>query len=188
MRSNKHLILTLIALIIVAALYRIIPGRPFGFAPQWAMSLFAGAVIKDKKWALAIPIFSLFISDMIYQLLFIKGLSSIPGLYPGQITNYILFAGMTLIGFFMKKISVANIVLFSLIICMTFFLLSNYFVWSNNAGFFRPKTINGLILTYIDGLPFLGYSILSTFVFSAILFGGWKLLTANKNTPALASK
>jgi hypothetical protein len=188
MRSNKHLVLTLIVLIIVAALYRIIPERPFGFAPQWAMCLFAGAVIRDKKWAFAIPVFSLFISDLIYQLLYIKGLSSMPGFYSGQITNYLLFAGMTIIGFFMKKINVANVVLYSLIICSAFFLLSNYFVWSNNAGFFRPHTFNGLILTYMDGLPFFGYSILSTLMFSAVLFGGWKLITAKKNIPALAAK
>jgi hypothetical protein len=40
----------------------------------------------------------------------------------------------------------------------------------------------------MDGLPFFGYSILSTLMFSAVLFGGWKLITAKKNIPALAAK
>ena len=54
---KKSIIWALILLIVVAAVYRVIPGRPWGFAPQWAMALFAGAMIKDKKWAFALPLF-----------------------------------------------------------------------------------------------------------------------------------
>jgi hypothetical protein len=57
MKSNKNLWVTLVLMIIVAALYRIIPDRPMGFAPQLAMALFGGAVIKDKKLAFAFPSF-----------------------------------------------------------------------------------------------------------------------------------
>jgi hypothetical protein len=163
-------------LIVVAALYRVIPERPFGFAPHWAMALFGGAVIKDRKWAFAFPIFSMFVSDVIYHFLYINGLTSISGFYPGQLTNYLLFAGMTLIGFFMKRITVINIVLFSFIVCISFYLLSNFFVWNSGSGFGRPHTFEGLLLCYADGLPFLGYSILSTLLFSGLLFGAWKLV------------
>jgi len=61
MKSSKNIVWSFILLVIVAALYRIIPGRPFGFAPQWAMAVFAGAVIRDKKWAFIIPVLSMFI-------------------------------------------------------------------------------------------------------------------------------
>ena len=47
---NKKIAWSLALLIVVGAVYRIIPDRPLGFAPQIAMALFAGAVIKDKKW------------------------------------------------------------------------------------------------------------------------------------------
>lgn len=176
MRSNKHLVLTLLLLIIVAAFYRVIPDRPMGFAPHWAMALFAGAVIKDRKWAFAFPIFSMFVSDLIYHLLYINGMTSISGFYPGQFTNYVLFASMTLIGFFMNRINVRNIIMFSFIICISFYLLSNFFVWNSGAGFARPHTFEGLMLCYADGLPFLGYSIAATILFSGVLFGGWKLI------------
>ena len=102
--KSKNILITLALMIIVAALYRVIPDRPMGFAPHWAMALFAGAVIRDKKLAFAFPIFSMFISDVIYHLLFINGLTSISGFYEGQFTNYLLFAGMTIIGFLMNKI------------------------------------------------------------------------------------
>ena len=98
MNSNKTLILTFLMLVIVAALYRVIPDRPLGFAPQWAMALFAGAVIKNRKWAIAFPILSMLISDLIYQYMYAQGLSDIPGFYEGQATNYVLFTAMTVIG------------------------------------------------------------------------------------------
>ena len=132
MSQNKNILVTLILMIVVAAFYRVIPDRPMGFAPHLAMALFGGAVIKDKKLAFAFPIFSMFISDVVYHLLYVNGLTSISGFYEGQFTNYLLFAGMTSIGLLMRKVNVMNIVIFSLIICTAFFLLSNFFVW--NAG------------------------------------------------------
>lgn len=177
MRSNKNLLLTLLIMIVVAALYRVIPDRPFGFAPHWAMALFGGAAIKDKRLAFAFPVLSMFISDVIYQLLYINGLTDIPGFYSGQLTNYLLFAALTLIGFFMKKITVGNIAVYSVIVCTAFFLLSNFFVWNNGGGWGRPHTFEGMIQTYVDGLPFYGMSIVATLAFSAILFGAWRLIT-----------
>lgn len=180
MRSNKNLIVTLLIMIVVAALYRVIPGRPFGFAPHWAMALFGGAVIKDKKLAFAFPIFSMFISDVLYHLLYINGLTPIAGFYGGQITNYLLFAAMTAIGFLMRKITVLNIAVYSVIICTAFFLLSNFVVWNGGGGWFRPHTFDGLIQTYVDGLPFYGNSIIATLAFSTVLFGAWKLIAGFK--------
>jgi hypothetical protein len=184
MRSNKHLVPTLILLIIVAALYRVIPNRPMGFAPHLAMALFAGSVIRDRKWAFAFPIFSMFISDLIYEFIFQAGLTRLSGFYEGQLTNYALFAAMTVIGFYMKKISVKNIVLFSLYVCVAYFVLSNFFVWVNGAGFARPKTFEGLILCYTDALPFFGYSVAATVLFSGILFGAWKLVADRQKAKA----
>jgi hypothetical protein len=184
MKSNKNLTLILLLLIVVAAFYRIIPNRPMGFAPHLAMALFAGAVIRDKKWAFAFPIFSMFISDLIYQLLYIKGLTTLSGFYEGQITNYLLFAGLVVIGFFMKKINVVNTVVFSLSECALFFILSNFFVWVNGAGFGRPKTAAGLIQCYADALPFFGNSVLATLFFSGILFGAYLLIRSSNSVPA----
>ena len=67
MKSSKNLIIAFIVLIIVASLYRVFP-RPVNFAPHIAMALFGGAVISDKKWAFALPIFSMFLSDLLYHI------------------------------------------------------------------------------------------------------------------------
>ena len=180
MNSNKNILVTLVLMIVVAAMYRVIPDRPMGFAPHWAMALFGGAVIKDKKLAFAFPIFSMFISDIIYHLLYINGLTSISGFYEGQFTNYILFAGMTAVGMLMRKVNVQNVIVFSLIICTAFFLLSNFFVWNAGSGWGRPYNFAGLMQAYEDSLPFYRNSIIATLLFSGVLFGAWKLISRFK--------
>ena len=63
MKLNKSVLIAFGLLILSASLYRAWPGRPFGFAPQMAMALFAGAMIKDKRWAFVLPLLSMFLSD-----------------------------------------------------------------------------------------------------------------------------
>ena len=179
MKQNKNIIWTLVLLIIVAALYRVIPDRQPGFAPQIAMALFAGAVIKDRKWAFALPIFSMFISDVLYHFLYINGIGSMPGFYVGQWQVYLLFAAMTFIGFAIKRVTVLNVLGGSIIAPTVFFLLSNFIVWSGwqgTRGFNRPKTFEGLMMCYVDALPFYLTSLIATVIFSTLLFGIWYLL------------
>lgn len=156
------------------------PGRPFGFAPQIAMAIFGGAIIKDKKFAFLLPILSMFVSDALYQLLYINGVGNISGFYSGQLTNYILFGLMTFFGFFIKNFNIGKIALASVAAPTTYFFISNFMVWASNsplAGLGRQKTFNGLLLTLNDGVPFYYWSIAATLIFSAILFGSYYLIT-----------
>ena len=178
MNPSKNIIWSFLLLVIVAALYRIIPGRPFGFAPQWAMAVFAGAVIKDKKWAFIMPVLSMFVSDLLYQVLYLGGISNMPGFYEGQWQNYLLFTLLVLVGLAIKKLNVLQIGAASVIAPTLYFLVSNFLVWASNGairGLDRPKTFNGLLLCYTDGIPFYKMSILATLVFSTILFGSYIL-------------
>jgi hypothetical protein len=174
--SKNNIVGSFLLLVIVAALYRIIPGRPFGFAPQWAMAVFAGAVIKDKRWAFVMPVLSMFISDLLYQILYMGGLTSMQGFYEGQWQNYLLFTLLVFVGLAVKKLNVLRIVVASIAAPTFYFMVSNFLVWASNGatrGLDRPKTFNGLMLCYADGIPFYKTSILATLVFSAILFGSY---------------
>ncbi|HEV3222355.1 MAG TPA: DUF6580 family putative transport protein [Puia sp.] len=179
MKSSNKIIWSFLLLVIIAALYRIIPGRPYGFAPQWAMAVFAGAVIKDKKWAFLIPVLSMFISDLLYQVLYIGGLTNMQGFYEGQWQNYVLFTLLVFVGIAIRKMNVLQIVAASLAAPSLYFIVSNFLVWASNGttrGLDRPKTIKGLMLCYSDGIPFYITSILATLVFSAILFGTYAFI------------
>ena len=189
MKLSKAILWSFLLLVVVAALYRVIPGRPYGFAPQWAMAVFAGAVIKDRKFALIIPILSMFFSDMFYQILYSSGLSNMPGFYEGQWQNYILFGLLTFIGFLIRRINVFNVFIASLAAPTVYFILSNFVLWAGwtgTRGLGRPKTWDGLMLCYTDALPFYRTSVIATLVFSAILFGSYYLISRNVSKTAAA--
>lgn len=186
MKINKSVLLAFGLLIAVSALYRVWDGRPFGFAPQIAMAIFGGAIIKDKRLAFVLPLISMFVSDSLYQLLYVNGLSEIPGFYSGQAIHYILFAGLTVFGFALKRLSVLNVATFSVSGSLIFFIASNFTVWLGGGGFNRPKTFDGLLMCYNDAIAFYReYGVVSGFAgnillgdlfFVALLFGGFFLL------------
>ena len=174
---NKNILTGLFLMVLATALYRIIPNRAFGFAPQIAVAIFAGALFNNnKKYAFLLPLISMLISDGIFQLLYLNGLSTIPGFYNGQLLNYILFIGLTCFGFFIKNNNITSIAGASLAAPTTYFLLSNFFVWLGGGGYHHPKTMEGLMLTLTDGLPFYKGSLLATVLFSAIFFGTYFLV------------
>jgi hypothetical protein len=186
MKNKKTIIVSLILLIVVSAVYRVLP-RPtglYGFAPQIAMAIFGGAIFRnDKKWAFALPIISMFVGDLLFQILYNNGLTQLYGFYPGQLQNYILFAALTMIGFLIKKINVLNVLIAAIASPTIYFLISNFLVWAGNnqatRGLDRPRTFNGLMLCYNDGLPFYPGSLIGTVFFSTILFGGYYLIKRN---------
>jgi hypothetical protein len=188
MKINKSILVSFILLVVVSALYRAWDGRPFGFAPQMAMAIFGGAVIKDKRWAILMPLLSIFLSDLLYEVLYINGLSTIKGFYfgDGQVTNYLLILGLTLFGFLMRRINILNVIAFSISGSLLYFIASNFFTWLGGGGFARPKTWDGLLLCYNDALAFYreyglikgfaGNIVLGDLFFSFILFGSYYLL------------
>ncbi|PWT95361.1 MAG: hypothetical protein C5B52_18085 [Bacteroidetes bacterium] len=189
MKLDKLTIFSFLALIVIAAVYRIIPDRAPGFAPQIAMAFFGGSVIKDKKWAFALPILSIFISDLLYQGMYSLGWTIIPGFYNGQLTNYILFALITALGFLIRKPSFFNIALMSVVAPTIYFFLSNFAVWfSGVGGLQRPRTFEGLMQAITDGLPFYRNSIVATLFFAGLLFGGYSILKNYVLKPDLANK
>lgn len=186
MKITKQAVIIFILLVVIASLYRVMSDRPFGFAPQWAMAIFAGAVISNKKFSFLLPLLSMFVSDALYEIFYRAGVGTIPGFYQGQITNYILFTAMTVFGFLITKISFKRILGAAIAAPSAFFLLSNFFVWSSSmpdAGYSRPKTFNGLLMCYNDGLPFYQWSIAATLIFSAILFGSYYFVTKSVAAP-----
>lgn len=180
MKLNKSNLVILFILVLACALYRVWDTRPMGFAPQIAMALFAGSVIRDKRFAFLFPILSLFISDLLYQFLYVQGLATIKGFYSGQIVNYLLIASVTIIGFFINKNKVGQIFAGSLAGAAYFFLISNFMVWIgggwdiNNQPY--PRSFSGLMLCYTEALPFFKWSVASTLLFNGVFFGCFYLL------------
>jgi hypothetical protein len=191
MKNSKQLAISFLILIVAASLYRVMPGRPYGFAPMIAMAIFGGSVIKDKKFAFLFPLLAMFISDGFYQLLYINGVGNIPGFYEGQLINYILFGGLTVFGFFIKNFNIKKIALASFAAPTVYFLISNFLVWASAspmAGLSRPKTFAGLMMCYGDGLPFYPWSVASSFIFSALFFGSYYFMITRPRKAEIVAK
>jgi hypothetical protein len=189
MKINKNTIWSFVLLVIIASLYRIIPSRPGGFAPQIAMALFAGSIIKDKKYSFLLPLLSMLVSDVLYEILYQNGLTPIAGFYSGQYINYILFAGLTVIGFWVKKNNVAHIIGGSLAATTLYFLASNFLVWLSGTGINNlpyAKSWAGIVECYTVALPFYVNSIYATLLFSGVLFGAYHLITKSSSKQVVA--
>lgn len=177
---------------LIASLYRIMPGRPLGFAPQIAMALFAGSIVKDKKFAFILPLFSMFVSDLLYEVLYSFNIAAVPGFYEGQLLNYVLIGAVTFIGFAVNSKKILQIIAGSFAGAIAYFFLSNLAVWLggglalNNLPY--PKTAEGLLTCLTAGLPFLKGSLYATLFFSGILFGGYYLLEKFGYTRAVLAK
>lgn len=186
MKWNKSTTWAFVLLLLVASLYRAWDGRPFGFAPQMAMALFGGAVIRDKRFAVLLPLLSLLVSDCVYQVLYVNGLSDIQGFYDGQWLNYLLFIGISCFGMLMKKVNFRNVLGFTIGGSLLYFLLSNFGVWAAGAGLQRPLTFEGLLLCYGDAIAFYrdygvikgfyGNQLIGDLFFSTLLFGAYTVV------------
>ena len=188
MKSNKKLIWSLIVIVVVAAIYRVIPDRPMGFAPQLAIALFSGAMIQDKKLAFLFPIVSMLLSDLLYEGLFAAGWAPYGGFYGGMWINYLLFASVTVFGMLIKKINVKNVVAFSLAGPTYFFLVSNFLTWAGVGDWIEyPKTWGGLMTCYAAGIPFYKGSLIATLGFSALFFGTWYLVGKKETKTVVAA-
>lgn len=180
MKIDKSILVSFVLLVLIASLYRIMPGRPFGFAPQIAMALFSGSIINNKKYSFLLPILSMLVSDIIYEVLFRFHISPIAGFYNGQLVNYMLFAAVTVIGFRIKKENLLHIATGSIGGATFYFIASNFVVWVGGGlgldNLPYSKTWDGLMACYAAGIPFFKPSLFATLFFSAILFGGYFLL------------
>lgn len=156
-RINSGLLL----LIALAAMARLVP-HPFGVTPIGALGLFSGTHIKHR-WALIVPVAAVFIGDLIL------------GLYAAPVMAAVYFGFLTtvLVGRFVLA-SKRNPLRYCIAIiagAVCFYLISNIGMWW--VAF--PRTLEGLIACYIQGLPFLLRTLGGDFIYSLLMFGGYEL-------------
>jgi hypothetical protein len=171
-QSTSTLIIAVL-LIVIAALSRVIL-YPHNFSPIIGMAIFAGAVIKDKRLAFALPILAMFLSDVIFQVSDIAD-----GFWGwGQLVGYAILALITVIAFSMKKINVLSIAGYSIGSSLLFFFLSNsaFFIFDNPIYHLYPQNFSGYIASLAGGLPFLKNGVIADLVYSTVLFGTYFLV------------
>jgi Family of unknown function (DUF6580) len=169
MKFSKQTIVFFFTLVAVSTLVKVLCAPQIdlsGFTAVIAVSLFAGLTIQDKKLAFLFPLLTLFITDVLLQVLHALNLFPYSGFYSGQTINYILFVLLTLIGIVFRNYKTAGIIAAAFIGPTVFFLLSNFIVWKTQGTIMGyNKDISGLWQSYSFGLPFYRNSLISTFIF-----------------------
>ncbi|MFT3907983.1 MAG: hypothetical protein QM737_01045 [Ferruginibacter sp.] len=172
MKQNKTNLLLAVILILAAAISRVVL-YPNNYSPIIGMALFGGAIIKDKRFAFVLPIFAMFISDVMFEA---SGIAK--GFWGwGQLVGYGILALITVIGFRLKKVNAINVIGFSLISSVIFFVLSNltFFLIDNKIYHTYTNDLEGFKNCFVQALPFFKAHI--DLIFSAILFGSYYLIT-----------
>lgn len=151
----------LFSVIAAAVLLRLVPHVP-NVAPIGAMALFGGAQL-PKKHALTLPIGAMLVSDIFL------------GFHNTMVWVYASFILTVLIGMLLRsRVSAGNVILASLASSVLFYLITNFGVWL--FGSMYPKTLSGLMQSYIMGLPFFRNTLLGDLFYNGVFFGGYALL------------
>ncbi len=161
----NHKILWLFATIILLAMFRLTQWIP-NVSPIAAMALFAGAKFSDKKLAFIVPFLALFLSDMVL------------GFHNTMLFVYGAFALTVLIGIKIRQRQGALIIALSALgSSLLFFFITNAGAWMMYDTY--ATGIQGLLESYIAGIPFYRLTLVGDLFFTAILFGGYHLLSQN---------
>jgi len=187
MKFNYKLIL-FTALLVVAALFSKLYFSTklewSGFSPIIAIALLAGMIIKDKSASFLLPLASLFISDVIIEVLFRFKLFPYEGFYGYQLLNYALLLITTLVGWLVKGNKIGRIVGGAFIAPTLFYVFSNLTVWFSAS--FYTNDFNGLTECYTAALPFYFHSLIATFVFLPAFLFSFNYLSKSEKSLLLA--
>ena len=166
---KKNTFIVVVILIVATAIFSVV----LGFSPHIAVAVFSGALFaSNKKLAFMLPILTMLLSDVVFQVLYLTGKNTYPGFYGiDQLINYLMIAGLAFIGLYARGFKLTNILAANVAAPVVFFLVSNFFVWATFGGWHHPLTFSGLMACYVDGIPFFWKYLGSTLVFGTIFFG-----------------
>ena len=140
---------------------RLAPHAP-NIAPIGALALFVGTYL-PRRWGWALPLIAMLVSD--YMI----------GFYtPGVMASvYLSFAGITLIGWALRRQrSSLSIVAGALAGSTLFYLITNFAVWAYSDWY--PHTLSGLLSSYALALPFFRNTAVGDVLYSAAFFGAYE--------------
>ena len=153
---NRKLTIIYLMLIFSLSLSRIIPHPP-NFTPIISLAIIGPFLFGSIYLCLISILTSMIISDFFL------------GFYDGIIQIYIIISLICIIFNKLKEnISKMNLLYYSLAGSVIFFTLTNLSVWY--FGNLYTKDIDGLIYCYVMAIPFFTNTLLSTIIFSYLIF------------------
>ena len=149
----------IVGLILLGVAGRVIP-HPDNFTPLMAVALFGGATL-SARWAYAVPLVALVASDLVL----------------GQ-----AFDAMSVVvyGCFLASVGLGHLMgrhrtwtrtgVAALGASLLFYVATNFAVWLLPNELY-PHTVQGLLQSYVMGIPFFGNALAGDLFWTALLFG-----------------
>jgi hypothetical protein len=154
--------LFILVLILIAAGLRLSGILPYNFTPIAAIALFGGAMFQNRGLALLAPLSILFLTDLVI------------GFHDTMWAVYGSFLAIVLIGQAIRKNpTMLSAMGGALVGSVLFFLVTNAAVWYGSP--FYAQDLSGLLNSYALGLPFFRGTFAGDLLFTAVLFGSFKL-------------
>ena len=144
-----------IVLVSVAIFSRLIPHLP-NLTAIGGAALLAGATLRPRWMAFAVPMLALLISDAVL------------GFYSGMIFNYLAWGLIVFAATYLAEKGWAYRLVGAFSASLLFFAISNFGVWF--AGGLYSFTFSGLTECYVMALPFFATQILGDLLFTGALF------------------
>jgi hypothetical protein len=156
-RPELSLAMGLVALDVVA---RLAPHAP-NFTPVAASALFAGAVLRSRTLALAVPLAAMVISDLLI------------GWHDWRVMGvvYASLALPALLGMWGRARAAIVLVPLALSSSLLFFATTNFAVWAFSGMY--AHDLHGLVHCYVAALPFLQNTVIGDMFWTTLLFGAW---------------
>lgn len=150
---------------------RLLPHAP-GVWPFAASALFAGRVMRVPVLAVAVPLAAVIVSNVAFA-------------GDDWRITLVVCAAVTLpafAGILIRRWRGPLPVVVAMVSCsLIFFLATNFAVWAVSGMY--PLTWQGLVQCYVAALPFLDKTVLGDLFWTAVLFGGARLI---RQIPALS--
>lgn len=173
--NKNNLIITICLLLFFAIAVRLLPHAP-NMTPITAIA-FTGSLYLGRKWAVALPLLALFLSDLLI------------GFYDWKIMLSV-YGSFALIGLFSfvsaKYRSLVPVGLSVIGASLLFFFITNGAVWALSPWY--EKTISGLLYSYELGLPFLRNMLVGDITYTAVLIGIFEIAYAISTVKRFAIK
>ena len=141
------------------------------FSPMIAIAVFGAAYLRKTKLIWWVPITATLLSDIALHYFVFPEFGFF---YPGWVFQYVSYAVIIIFatGIF-SRINLARITAGALGGAVIFFLISNFGSWLVLPEY--TKNLSGLTQAYLMGIPFFKGTVLSTAIYSALLFGAYHL-------------
>jgi hypothetical protein len=161
---------TLTALVLIAALSRVIP-HPWNATPIAALALFGGAHFSSRRSAYLVPLVAMIVSNVMLGSFY----DTLPFVYASFVLT--VYIGTRL----RDRRDALTVASASLVSSLAFFAITNAGHWLVSGMY--PRTGAGLASCFVAAIPFFRGTVAGDLLFTGVLFGGFALL--ERRYPAL---